>query len=300
LAIGRGAFLPETDALAREEFLAVAHLDGEPRSARIFLAAPIAQADLEHDFAPLIETADRIEWDAREEAVSARRTRRLGELVLADAPLVDPPPEQVAAALIGGIRSLGLQVLPWQVSSRSFRARVLLLRRLQGSAWPDVSDDALLAGADAWLSPYLAGLSRRAQFGTIDLEAALNALLTPDLRRLLERLAPSHIVVPSGSRIAIDYESAEDPALFVRIQEMFGARRTPTILDGAMPLRLHLLSPAGRPLQVTSDIASFWAGAYPEIRRVMRGRYPRHPWPEDPLNALATARAKPRPRHPPA
>lgn len=295
LAVGRGAYLPPADPLAREEFLAVAHLDGERRSARIFLAAPITRAALEQDFAAAIEAADDIAWDAREGAVLARRRRRLGELILSDAPLPNPPAEKVAAALLAGIRALGLDCLPWQTSSRNFRARVQFLRRLQGNGWPDFSDAALLAGLEDWLLPFIAGITRRAQFDSIDLDAALGLILSREQRAALDRLAPTHVVVPSGSRLSVDYGAREEPALFVRLQEIFGARVTPAVAEGRVPLLLHLLSPAGRPLQVTRDIASFWASSYPEVRRAMRGRYPRHPWPEDPLVAPPTARAKRRP-----
>jgi ATP-dependent helicase HrpB len=292
LANGRGASLPPADPLAAEEFLAVAHLDGDRREARIFLAAPLARADFEADFAAAIETVDTIAWVPREEAVVTRRQRRFGALVIADEPLAHAPPERVAAALAEGIRSLGLAVLPWHGGAQGLRQRIRFLSRLQGQVgWPDLSDAALLKTAEDWLGPYLAGIKRRAQFEKIDLAAAIAGLLRPDQRRLLDRLAPTHATVPSGSRVPIDYGAGETPVLAVRLQEMFGARDTPAIVEGRVPLVLHLLSPAARPLQVTRDLASFWRSIYPELRGVLRGRYPRHPWPERPLEAVPTARA---------
>ncbi|HUZ75198.1 MAG TPA: ATP-dependent helicase HrpB [Stellaceae bacterium] len=298
LANGSGAFVPPADPLAHEEFLAVADLDGDRRNARIFLAAPLSRAAIASDFAAVIETADTIAWDAREEAVLARRQRRLGTIVLDDAALADAPAERIAAGLIDGIRSLGLGVLPWQGEAERLRQRILFLRRFEGAAgaWPDLSDQALLATLADWLGPSLAGLTRRAQLRGLDLAGALGTLLDPAQRRALERLAPTHVAVPSGSRIAIDYGAGEVPVLAVRLQEMFGANETPTVAGGRVPLVLHLLSPAGRPLQVTRDLGAFWDNSYPEVRRSMRGRYPRHPWPENPREAAPTARAKPRGR----
>ncbi len=294
LAHGSGAFLSPADPLAREEFLALAQLDGDRRNARIFLAAPLSRAAIEKDFAAAIATVDTIAWDAREEAVLARRQRRLGAIVLDDTALTDAPAEHVTAALLDGIRALGLGVLPWEGEAARLRQRVLFLHRFEGaaSAWPDLSDQALLATLADWLGPSLAGLTRRAQLRAIDLAGALAARLDPAQRRALERLAPTHAAVPSGSRVAIDYGAGDVPVLAVRLQEMFGATATPAVAGGRVPLLLHLLSPAGRPLQVTRDLGAFWENSYPEVRRSMRGRYPRHPWPENPREAAPTARAK--------
>ena len=294
LANGRGASVAETDALAREEFLAVAALDGERRNARIFLAAPLSRAELEVDFAAAIESADTIAWDVRTGAVTARRERRFGALVLADAVLPDVPPARISAALGEGIRAMGLDTLPWHGEAARLRQRIAFLHRLDNGAWPRVSDEALLATIEDWLAPFLAGITRRAQFADIDLAAAIAALLTPAQRRTLDRLAPDRITVPSGARIAIDYGAGEVPVLAVKLQELFGTADTPAIADGRVSLVLHLLSPAGRPLQVTRDLRSFWANSYPEVRRSMRGRYPRHPWPENPLEAAPTSRPKAR------
>jgi ATP-dependent helicase HrpB len=292
LSNGGGAELPPADALSREEFLAAAELDGERRVARIFLAAPLSRDEIEEDFADIIETGETIAWDAREAAVLARRQRRLGALVLKDEPLPDPPAERVVAAMLDGIRALRLAALPWTREAENLRRRVLFLRQHQGETWPDLSDAALLATLDAWLAPHLAGITRRAQLDRLDLAAILRGELSWAQQQALDRLAPTHVQVPSGSRLPIDYAAGDIPVLAVRLQEMFGARDTPVILDGRVKLLLHLLSPAGRPLQVTRDLAGFWSGSYPAVRGEMRGRYPRHPWPDDPLAAPPTARAK--------
>jgi ATP-dependent RNA helicase HrpB len=293
LSGGGGAELPPSDALAGAAFLAVADLDGERKAARIFLAAPLTRSEIEEDFADAIETQDIIEWSSAEEAVLARRRRLLGALLLEDKPLPHPPQERVTAALLSGIRGLGLTVLPWTRDAESLRRRVEFLARYEpGAGWPDWSDAALLCTLEAWLGPYLSGITRRAQLGAIDLAAALAATLSFAQRRALDERAPTHVTVPSGSRIPIDYAAGEIPVLAVRLQEMFGATSTPAIAGGKVPLLLHLLSPAGRPLQVTRDLKGFWASSYPPIRSEMRGRYPKHPWPEDPLEAPPTARVK--------
>jgi ATP-dependent helicase HrpB len=282
LSNGGGAELPPADALATSEFLATAELDGERRVARIFLAAPLSADEIEEDFADLIETCETIAWDEREAAVLARRQRRLGALVL----------DQVTAAMLDGVRALGLEALPWTREAESLRERVLFLRRHNGEGWPDLSNTALLATLDAWLAPHLVGIARRTQLERLDLAEILRGALPWPQQQALSRLAPTHVQVPSGSRLPIDYVSGDVPVLAVRLQEMFGARETPAVLDGRVKLLLHLLSPAGRPLQVTRDLAGFWSGSYPGVRSEMRGRYPRHPWPEDPLAAPPTARAK--------
>ena len=291
LANGKGAELQPADALAGEDYLAVADLDGDRRVARIFLAAPLSRAEIEEDFAGDIAAEEIVDWDSRVAAVLARSRLRLGALVLEDKPLAAPDPARVTAALIQGIRELGLKALPWSREAKNLRARILFLRRIEANNWPDLSDEALMGNLEDWLAPYLAGMSRRAQLQGLDLAAALAARLSHAQRQALDRLAPSHVAVPSGSRIAIDY-SGENPALAVKLQEMFGARETPSIAGGRVALVVHLLSPAGRPLQVTSDLAGFWRNSYPQVRSEMRGRYPRHPWPENPLAASPTKRTK--------
>jgi ATP-dependent helicase HrpB len=296
LSNGRGAILPPTDPLASEDYLAVAELDGEKREARIFLAAPVSLAGIEDAFTDAIERRDLVAWDAREGAVLARRQVRLGELILRDEALPDPPRAAIAAALVAAIRAAGISVLPWRKEVAQFRARVMFLRRVAGedAGWPDLGDDALSASLEAWLAPSLDGIARLTQLDRLDLGDILRSRLDWARQRALDELAPSHVTVPSGSRVAIDYAADETPTLAVRLQEMFGAAATPRIAGGKVALRLHLLSPAGRPLQVTSDLAGFWATSYRAVRAEMRGRYPKHPWPEDPLAATPTRKAKPR------
>jgi ATP-dependent helicase HrpB len=296
LSNGRGAVLPPSDPLTGADYLAVAELDGDKREARIFLAAPLARAEIEEIFADRLERRDVVEWEPRESAVLARRRLRLGELVLRDEALRDPPRDAVIAALLGAIRAAGLAVLPWRKEAVQLRARILFLRRVEGeeSGWPDLGDEALLAGLEEWLAPSLDGITRLAQLDRLDLATLLRARLDWAQQRALDEKAPSHLAVPSGSRLAIDYQSGETPTLVVRLQEMFGAAATPRIAGGEVALRLELLSPAGRPLQVTSDLAGFWVTSYRAVRAEMRGRYPRHNWPDDPLAAAPTRRTKKR------
>ncbi len=293
LSNGRGAFFAEPQPLVTAEALAVAELDGERREARIFLAAPLTLQEIDSDFAEQIVTLDSVAWDPREQAVASRRQRRLGELVLSEGKLTDPPRAAVLAALLTGIRDLGLGCLPWNSASQTFRQRVAFLARQDDGAWPDLSDAALMAGLEDWLGPWLDGVSRRAHLDRLDLLAVLEALLSWEQKKALERTAPTHVVVPSGSRLPIDY-AGEMPVLAVRLQEMFGMADTPEIAAGRVRLTLHLLSPARRPVQVTQDLASFWSNTYRQVKSDLKGQYPRHYWPDDPLQAEPTARAKPR------
>lgn len=290
---GGGAVLAPEDALARASWLAVASTDGDRREARIFLAAPLDLSDIEELHADAIRDEARVVWDAQAEAVVAQRERRLGQLVLAQAPLKDAG-DRALAAVIEFIRKAGLAVLPWTPELRKLQARVAFLRRAEGegSDLPDLSDAALLEGLETWLAPYLSGVTRRSHFAGIDLAGALGACLSFAQRRHLDGAAPTHVTVPSGSHIPIDYGAGEVPVVAVRLQEMFGATETPKLADGRVPVLLHLLSPGHRPLQVTRDLAGFWRGAYAEVKREMKGRYPKHPWPDDPLSAPPTARAK--------
>lgn len=295
LSNGRGAVLPPHDPLAAEDLLAVGSLDGEARDARIFLAAPIALAEIEEDFGDAIEDKNVLAWNPRAETVEAKRERRLWSLVLEEKPLRDPPSDQVVAAMIAGIRTMGLAALPWTDHARNLQARIAFLRRI-GGEWPDLSDDALLASLEQWLAPYLAGVTRRAHLAGLNLMEALLARLDWRQRQALDELAPTHLTVPSGSRLPLDYQSGDVPVLAVRLQEMFGAADTPTIAGGKVQVLLHLLSPARRPVQVTRDLRSFWAGSYRAVKADMKGQYPKHYWPDDPLQAEPTARAKPRAR----
>ena len=291
LANGRGAGLPAGDPLGAQEWLAVADLDGDKREARLFLAAPLTLAEIEEGFAELIESVDFVAWDAREQAVLARRQRRLGALVLADEALAEPGRERVTAALLEGIRQHGLALLPWSEAVADWRARVAFLRRTLGEDWPDLSDAALLESLEDWLAPYLEGCSRASHLKRLNLMEILEARLDWKQRQALDELAPSHLTVPSGSRVAVEY-GGEAPVLAVKLQEMFGARETPCVAGGRVPVVLHLLSPARRPVQVTRDLAGFWASSYREVKADLKGRYPKHPWPDDPLAAPPTARTK--------
>lgn len=294
LANGRGAVFARHEALSAEEFIVAAHLDGAHKEARIFLAAAVTRAELEQYFSGLITARDIIEWDSRNECVQARRQRRLGALILDDLPLDNADPRAVIHAMLNGIRAMGLGCLPWSKGLRSWRQRLQFLHHLEPQQWPDVSDKHLLTNLEDWLAPYLNGISRRGHFANLDLHAALTGLLSWEQQRALEELAPTHFAVPSGSRIPIDYDN-DPPVLAVRLQEMFGLKETPRIARGRVALLIHLLSPARRPVQVTQDLAGFWARGYHEVKKDLKGRYPKHYWPDDPLQAQATARAKPRP-----
>lgn len=295
LSGGRGAALPEGDPMANEEFLVVADLDGSAQDSRIFLAAPITLAEVEELYADRIVDEQVVQWSARDGAVLARRRRRLGALALEDKPLTRPDLEKVRAAMVEGVRQLGIAALPWTDELGRWRERIAFLRQHAGEAWPDLSDTALLASLPDWLAPFLDGVSRKDHLARLDLGAALKALMPWEKQRELNRLAPTHVEVPSGSRVPIDYANAAEPTLSVRLQEMFGLTDTPRVAGGKVPLTIHLLSPARRPVQVTRDLASFWNNGYKAVKAELKGRYPRHYWPDDPLVAEPTARVRPRP-----
>lgn len=286
LSGGGGAILPEHDALVTEDFLAVATTDGASGDQKIFLAAPLSLQEIEEHFRDQIEARDGVFWDSRAKAVSAAKSRRLGALVLEEKPSTNADPTLIAEAMTEGVRDMGLAALPWTDGARILRARAMFLRRLYPEdGWPDLSDEALLANLGDWLTPYLAGISRKAHLERLDMYQIIQSLIPHDLARRMDRLAPVRIEVPSGADVRIDYETEGDPVLRVRLQEMFGLARTPAIAEGRSPLRIELLSPAGRPLAVTQSLETFWTNGYPSVRSDMRGRYPKHAWPEDPLNA---------------
>ncbi len=291
LSGGRGAMLDPADALAACDFLAVADLDGQGRDARIFLAAPVTQAALEEAFIHDIRSETEVAWDGREQIVQARRRRRLFELSLKDEPLPTPPADLVLPAMLEGVRAMGLSCLPWTKELEGWRRRVAFLHRAAPDRWPDLSDDGLLGSLEDWLAPYLSGATRRSHLDRIDLHAALTGILDWNQRQAMDTEIPTHLTVPTGNRIPIDY-SGEEPVLAVRLQELFGLAETPRLGGGRIPVLLHLLSPAHRPVQVTRDLAGFWAGSYREVKKELAGRYPRHYWPDDPLVAEPTARAK--------
>jgi ATP-dependent helicase HrpB len=295
MANGRGAYFDPPEPLAAHNFLVVAELDGDRRDARIFTAAAYDRDSLLAQFSHRVQWQDQVVWNDQKESAEALRRQTLGALTLSSEPLRAPDPQAVTAALIARIAHKSLDVLPWTRALRTWRARVMLLRRvgIGEEDWPDLSDEGLIATLEQWLAPRLKGMTRIKDLARLDLQGALCSHLTWRQQQLVDKLAPTHWTVPSGSRLPIDY-SAEVPVLAVRLQEMFGAARTPAIADGRLPLQLHLLSPAGRPAQVTQDLAGFWQNSYPAVKKELRGRYPKHFWPDDPLSAQPTARVKPR------
>lgn len=290
---GRGAWVDEDDALAGEACLAIAELDGQQREARVFLAAALDVAALTEDFDNEIAEIDRLDWDERDDCVVARRERRLGALILASRPLVSVAGAGQVAALCTGIRKRGMAVFPWQPAERQWQARLMQLRSLPGEeSLPDVSDEALLANLEQWAAPWLEGVTRLRQLERFPLREALASLLDYPQQRRLDEKMPVAIRVPGGRAVTLDYCAENGPVLAVKLQEMFGMTDTPKIADGKFPVTLHLLSPAARPVAVTRDLASFWQQGYPQVRKDLRGRYPRHPWPEDPLAAAPTRSVK--------
>jgi len=294
LANGRGAVVDPTSALARAPYIAVAELTGTAAHGRILLAAPIALADIEAHFADRIETADEVSFDRGAMALRARRKRTLQAMTLSEAPLALTPSAETARVLADGLLAAGIERLPWSKPARQWRDRVMFLRRAEGEAWPDLSDQALAARREDWLVPLLYRMIALKDLSAGELSEALAALLPRELRARLEREAPTHFEAPTGTLLAIDYEAEQGPTIAVRLQELFGLTTHPSIAKGAVPLVLELLSPAHRPVQVTRDLPGFWRGSYAAVRSDLRGRYPRHPWPEDPARAMPTRRVKPR------
>ncbi|MHB8285152.1 MAG: ATP-dependent helicase C-terminal domain-containing protein, partial [Caulobacteraceae bacterium] len=293
LASGRGAHLDPGDRLARETWLAIGELGGASARDRILLAAPVEETALLESFADQIVEEDRVEMDAAGR-VRARRIRRLGELVVEDRPIERPDPDLLVRMLLARVGEEGLGALNWTDSARRWRERVGFLRGLAPDVWPDLSDAALLASLEKWLAPLLHGRSALAQIPGEALEQVLREQVPWELHSRMALDAPERFTVPTGSNILIDYAAEGGPRLEVRVQELFGLDRHPTIAGGRAPLTLSLLSPARRPVQVTRDLPGFWAGSWKAVRSEMRGRYPRHPWPDNPLEAPPTNRVKPR------
>ena len=294
LANGRGAVVDPASALARAPYIAVAELTGTAAQGRILLAAPVALADIEAHFADRIETADEVSFDRGAMALRARRRRTLQAMTLSEAPLALTPSAETARVLADGLIAAGIEQLPWSKSVKQWRDRVMFLRKAEGDAWPDLSDHVLAARREDWLVPILHNKTSVKDLSAGDLSEALTTLLPWELRARLEREAPTHFEAPTGTMLAIDYEAGQGPTIAVRLQELFGLTTHPSIAKGAVPLVLELLSPAHRPVQVTRDLPGFWRGSYAAVRSDLRGRYPRHPWPEDPANAMPTRRVKPR------
>ncbi len=295
LASGRGAALDEADPLARAELLIAADLDAGRADGRVFLAAAVGPDELRRLHRPRIQLRDRLEWDAGRSAVVASREERLGALTLSAAPADRPDPARLLAALCDGLRRAGAEALPWTDRARQLQARVAFVARHDPErGWPDLSDAALSETLEEWLGPWAGGLRSLAEVRELDLAKILEAWLDWPGRQRLDRLAPEAIRVPSGSLKRLDYAAGDPPVLAVKLQEMFGLADTPRLCEGRVPAMLHLLSPAQRPVQVTQDLRGFWERTYPEVRKELKGRYPRHPWPDDPWRAQPTARAKPR------
>ena len=292
LANGRGGMVDPASSLAREPFLAVAELTGAAAASRIILAAPIVLAEIEARFAERIEDREAVTFDSASASLRGRRSRRLGTLVLAEQTKAVEPSSESAKMLAEGIATIGIGKLPWSKPQLQLRDRVQFLRNAEGDEWPDLSDGALAGTAAEWLAPFLTDKTSLAQISADDLSAALDALLPWALRKRLDAEAPTHFTAPSGSHVPIDYKAGEGPKLSIRVQELFGLTQHPSIAGGRVPLVIELLSPAHRPVQVTRDLPGFWSGSYKDVKAEMRGRYPRHPWPDDPLTAPATRRAK--------
>ncbi|OSI69400.1 ATP-dependent helicase HrpB [Bradyrhizobium canariense] len=294
LANGRGAAVDQTSSLARTPYIAVGEMTGTAASGRILLAAQISQDEIERHFAEHIESVEEISFDRGAMALRARRKRALHAITLSEATLAVSPSGDTARIFADGLIAAGLDRLPWSKVAKQWRDRVMFLRRAEGDSWPDLSDDGLIARRDDWLVPALYDKIALKDISVGDLSDALMALLPWEMRARLDREAPTHFEAPTGSVLAIDYEAEQGPTIAVRLQELFGLNTHPSIAAGKVPLVLELLSPAQRPVQVTRDLPGFWRGSYSAVRSDLRGRYPRHPWPEDPANALPTRRVKPR------
>ncbi|MDH4130271.1 MAG: ATP-dependent helicase HrpB [Gemmatimonadota bacterium] len=290
--------ITDSPTLARAEYIVAADLDGDRRESRVWLGAALDRADLDRLFREDMREDDIVEWDDRSDAVIAVRRTTLGAIIVEQRPLREPSGDLVRGALLGWIRREGVGILPWDEDAARLRQRLAFLHAQLGPPWPDVSDDALLLALEEWLVPSLAGVRRRDDLGRIDLTTALLTRLGWEERRSLDALAPTHVEVPSGSRIRLDYGDPAAPILPVRLQEVFGLQETPRIAGGRVPVTMQLLSPARRPVQVTRDLGGFWRTSYFDVKKEMKGRYPRHDWPDDPLRAApsrGTSRTRKRP-----
>ncbi len=293
LANGRGANVDPASALSREPFLTIAELAGTAAQGRVLLAASITLKEIEQRFADKIESREDVSFDAASASLRGRRSQRLGALALSEQTMRVAPGEANARLLAEGIARLGVDRLPWTKSLKQWRDRVMFLRRAEGDEWPDLSDAALAANAE-WLLPLLSDKTALSGISADELSTAVQALVPWNMKRRVEAEAPTHFAAPSGSSVPIDYEAEEGPKLSIRVQELFGLDRHPSIAGGKVPLVVELLSPAQRPVQVTRDLPGFWRGSYAAVKTELKGRYPRHPWPDNPLVAPATRRAKPR------
>ena len=294
LANGRGGNVDPASGLARQPFIVVAELTGAANNSRIVLAAPITLEEIEQRFAGRIENKDAVTFDSASASLRARRTRRLGSIVLAEQVRQVTPDEGTARILAQGLIAQGLHKFDWSKAAQQYRTRVQFLRKAEGDEWPDLSDEGLAASAADWLEPLLMDKTSRGQIGAGELFDAVTNLVPWNLRRRLDEEAPTHFTAPTGTNAAIDYEAEQGPTISIRLQELFGLSKHPSIAGGRIPLVIELLSPGHKPVQITRDLPGFWRGSYADVRTDMRGRYPRHPWPDDPASALPTRRAKPR------
>ena len=292
LSSGRGAAFAGVQPLSAAPYLVAGELDDAGTESRIRIAAPVALDELERMAPELFLEETAVEWDRAGKTVRARKRKRLGALIVSDIPLSNPEPEEIAQALMDGIRAEGLSLLPWTEAARKFQQRVRFMSRWE-EGWPDLSDEALMETMDSWLAVHLYGKKSAQDLRSLQLVSIFESMLGWDQRRRLDQEAPSHITVPSGSRVSVDYSDPEAPAISVRLQEMFGMTESPRLGGGRVPLTVHLLSPAMRPVQVTRDLASFWREAYFEVKKDLKGRYPKHYWPDDPASAIPTRRTKP-------
>ncbi|MFC5452959.1 ATP-dependent helicase HrpB [Paenibacillus aestuarii] len=293
LSSGRGAVLPELQLLSNEPYLVAVELDDVGSESRIYLAAPIAEDELLDAYQDQLIREQEVAWDAQTQSVKARERIRLGAIVIKEVPISSPDPDRRVAAFVQGLAQDSLDSLPWTRNARSLQQRVNFLHHVDKD-WPDMSEVVLQDTLADWLAPHLYEVKNRNDLQRLPLTSILEEMLTWEQRRQLEEWAPTHIQVPSGSRIPVDYSEPVSPTLAVRLQEMFGLADTPRIAKGRVPLTIHLLSPASRPVQVTRDLASFWRNTYFEVKKDLKGRYPKHYWPDDPMTAVPTNRAKPR------
>ena len=293
LAGGRGAILEGEQTLVGSPWLVAVEVDGRGRDVRILQAAPLELQDVEGHLGHHITETEEVTWNPGTGRVEAARIRRLGALELSRTAGAKPDSARVARVLAEGIRGTGLEALAWSAASRVLRQRLAFLHHLDPEDWPDVSNEVLLGSLEDWLLPLAPGARSLAELARVDLAEALMVRLPWEQRARLDHWAPTHLEVPSGSRVALDYADPEAPVLAARLQELFGMRETPRLAGGRVPVTVHLLSPARRPVQVTQDLESFWRDGYFEVRKDLRGRYPRHFWPDDPLTAPATRRVRP-------
>ncbi|MFZ2100712.1 MAG: ATP-dependent helicase C-terminal domain-containing protein, partial [Oricola sp.] len=295
MANGRGAAMDETDSLAGADYVVVADVTGVAREGRITAAAMVSEEDIRVILGDRIEVTEQVEFDREREGLSARRIERIGAVVFSKAPVKVEPGEAATAALLQAVRTHGLSLLPWSKEVSQLRARLGWLHVRLGDPWPAMDDAALLDSLEDWLAPFLQGAVSLSRLDSGQLRDALMLRVPSDLQRRIEENAPSRFTAPTGSSIMLDYPAdGSAPVVAIRVQELFGLTRHPTIAGGTVPLTFELLSPAHRPIQRTQDLPGFWAGSWAGVRADLRGRYPKHPWPEDPADAAPTNRVKPR------